>query len=63
MPREKEAYRDNLEMLMQVFPGRLKVKATELSRYFGQDVRTIKRHYPISDDGTISLATLARCLS
>lgn len=63
MPREKEGYRANLEMLMEAFPGRLTVKATELSKWFGQDVRTIKRYYPIKPDGTISLVTLARCLS
>lgn len=63
MPREKEAYRDNLERLMEVFPDRITVKATELSKYFGQDVRTIKRHYPIKEDGTISIVTLASYLS
>lgn len=63
MPREKEAYRDNLEMLMKVFPDRLTIKATELSKYLDQNVRTIKKNYPFREDGTISLATLARCLS
>lgn len=63
MPREKEGYRETLEMLMMVFPNRFTVKATELSKWLGKDVRTIKKHYPIKADGTISLAMLARCLS
>lgn len=63
MPREKEGYRDNLELLMKLFPNRLTVKATELAKLFDKDVRTIRKHYPINADGTISLATLARCLS
>ena len=35
MPREKESYRDNLERLMDRFPGKEILSLTEVSQYTG----------------------------
>ena len=63
MPREKENYRTNLEILMKLFPRRIAVKASELAKVMGIDTRTVKRKYQIGPSGMISLATLASKLS
>ena len=63
MPREKENYRTNLEILMKLFPGRIAVKASEIAKVMGIDTRTVKRKNQIGSSGMISLATLASKLS
>ncbi len=63
MPREKEAYRDNLERIIEAFPGKEILSVTEVSRWMKKDPRTVKRVFPFKDGLGISIATLARCLS
>lgn len=64
MPREKEAYRDNLERIAEKFPGQEMLSIAELSRWFRKDPRTIKKMFPAIKPGVgISIATLARYLS
>lgn len=63
MPREKEAYRDNLERILDAFPGREVITITELARWLHLDPRTVKRKFPIKEGLGISVASLARFLS
>ena len=41
MAREKEGYRENLEILGEVFPGKKMLTVEEVSDYLGCDRRTI----------------------
>lgn len=41
MPREKESYRDNLERLMDRFPGKEILSFTEVSQYTGMGYRAL----------------------
>lgn len=63
MPREKEAYRDNLSRILEAFPGREIITITELARWLHLDPRTVKRKFPIKEELGISVASLARFLS
>lgn len=68
MAREKESYRDNLELLMQAFPGKSALNQSEVARYLGIDRRTAGKKYSFSNKkkgcrSTISLAVLAREMS
>ena len=63
MPREKEAYRDNLERIIQAFPGQEVLTVHQVSKYLRRDPRTLKKVLPFKDGLGISIATLARILS
>lgn len=41
MPREKESYRDNLERLMDRFPGKEILSFAEVSQYTGMGYRAL----------------------
>lgn len=63
MPRERPAYRDNLQDILEFFGGRRLLTIQDVRAYTGLvDQRTIKRHFPF-DGRFISAPTLARCLS
>lgn len=59
MPREHEAYRDNLEALLSYFGDKRLVTISDVARYTGCDRRTVAKLYNIQKDG-ITLPTLAR---
>lgn len=63
MPREKEAYRDNLELLNQMFPEKQVLNASDVSKFSGSSRETVLRKYPMNANKQISKATLARFLS
>ena len=64
MPREKEAYLDNLEALKERFPGRTILKKKEVAEYCGVVPRTVEAHIPGYKKGLgYSIYTLARFLS
>lgn len=63
MARNCEAYEDNLIRLKNYFPAAEVLSAKEVSNWAGKDVRTVKKLFPFSASGYISLATLARSLS
>lgn len=63
MPREKEAYRDNFEDLLQYFEGRRVLTVSDVARYTGHSYKWVKKKYPFDKTGDISIATLARALS
>ncbi|MBE6906148.1 MAG: hypothetical protein E7476_07765 [Ruminococcaceae bacterium] len=62
MPREKEAYRDNLERIDSAFPGKELLTKKDVSEFTGANYKTVNRLFPFKDN-YISKATLARCLS
>lgn len=63
MPRERPAYRDNLEDILSFTGGKRILTINDVRQYTGLvNSRTIKRHFPIQK-GVISAATLARCLA
>lgn len=63
MPREKEAYRDNLERIIEAFPGQEVIKTAQLAKWLKMDIRTVNKNFPIKKGIGISVATLARFLS
>ena len=62
MPRERPAYRDNLERLNTAFPARDMLSVTDVVKFTGRNYRTVKRHFPFKNN-YISKAETARTLS
>ena len=62
MPREKEAYRDNLELLDRMFPDKNILTVSDVAKFSGCCYRVAKKIYPFKDN-RISKATLARFIS
>lgn len=61
--RECEGYRENYEMLLERFPGKIILSKKEVALGFGLNPKTVAKRYPFNADNTISIATLARHLS
>ena len=60
---ENKYYRDNLEQILKFTNNRQLLNIADVRGFTGiKDPRTIRRYYPMSKDGHISAATLARCL-
>ncbi|NDO19505.1 hypothetical protein FMM68_07525 [Lachnospiraceae bacterium MD329] len=67
MPREKEAYRDNLEALKSFLHGKYKdnrhlMTIKDVCEYLGRSFDYVQKHYNIDKKG-ISIETFARNLS
>ena len=62
MPREKESYRDNLELLLEAFPDKKLLSVMDVARWAGRDRRFIKAEY-FKDKKMMTVAELARKLS
>jgi len=60
MPREKEAYRDQLERIIEAFPGREYILPSELSKWLKRDIRTVRRLFSFKKGFGISIVQLAR---
>ena len=65
MPREKPAYRDNLELISSQFPGKALISFAELVKFFGRNRRTVRKWLDAHDmkGDYFSVATLARAMS
>jgi len=64
MPREKEAYRDNLAAIQNAYPGKNVLSIKEVCEYLGACYKTVKGHVPGYKPGVgYSIYTLARYLS
>ncbi|MCD7805392.1 MAG: helix-turn-helix domain-containing protein [Oscillospiraceae bacterium] len=68
MAREKQDYRANLELIQQMFPGRVALTITETCAVTGLDRRTLlkDREFPARQVGnkySIPVTALARYLS
>lgn len=63
MPREKPAYRDNLEFLLERSGGKGMLNCSEVSRILGIDPRTARKMLPFNKQNLISVPTLAREIS
>ena len=63
MPREKEAYRDNLERIKNMYPDKELLRVSEVMRFLGmKNYNSVLKRFPFKDN-YISVATLARELS
>ncbi len=62
MPREREAYRDNLECLNEFFPNENLLNVTELMRYTGKSRGVVLTYFQFRN-GYISKVEVARQLS
>ena len=65
MPREKPAYRDNLEYIETRFPGKGMLTFEEVIKLFGRDRRTVRKwlvEHGI-EGNFVSPPTLARAMS
>ncbi len=64
MPREKEAYLDNLAAIREAYPERNNLTAKEVSRYLHKTPNTVRRQIPGFKIGVgYSVYTFARDLS
>lgn len=64
MSSEKdETYRDNLERIINRFPGKEILTYKEVQEYTGKGYRVIKRLFPEPKFGGIPIVLLARMLS
>lgn len=62
MPREKEAYRDNLERLNEAFPDKELLRIKDVAEFCGICTKHAAARFPFKDR-YISKAVLARALS
>lgn len=71
MPREKETYRDNLELLSKRYDDQPVLHVEDIKKTTGQDIKTMKKDKALAKCGfnkrggrwCITLAGLARYLS
>lgn len=63
MALENKYYRDNLEEILKYTGGKHLLSIQDVKGFTGlSDPRTVRKYYPMTPDGHISAATLARCL-
>ena len=62
MPREKPAYRDNLERITERFPGKEMLTVKDVCAFCGLNNRTVKKLFEFNNN-YISVAKLAREMS
>ena len=61
MPREKQGYRDCLELLMREFPTKRMLLLREVAAFTGRDPRWCKQHLGVTKAG-ICITDLARAM-
>ena len=59
MPREHPDYRDSLELLNSIFPGKAMISRAEAAKAIGSTIRTVDRHLP-KVNGNVSKVALAK---
>lgn len=62
MPREKEAYRLNVERIKEMYPNRELLSIKEVCIFLGRDYQTVKKQVRFNNN-YVSVATLASQLS
>lgn len=62
MPREKEAYRLNVERIKEMYPNKEWLSINEVCKFLGRDYQTVKKRVKFNDN-FVSVATLASQLS
>lgn len=63
IPKEKEAYRDNLERIIARYPNREILTYKQTADYLGVCERTVKKYFKDKKFGGIPIVLLARMLS
>lgn len=62
MPREKEAYRLNIERIKEIYPDKEWLSIKDVCEFLGKDYQTVKKRIRFNDN-YVSVATLASQLS
>ncbi len=62
MQKEKDSYRDNLDLLREAFPDKNLLSAVDVAKWAGRDRRVVSKYY-FSGKRFISIAELARKIS
>lgn len=60
MSREKTDYRNQLERIMEAFPGKEVLSVNEVSKWLKKDNRTVKKMFSFREGYGISIVQLAR---
>ena len=65
MPREKEDFRANLELLMARYPGKTMLTTREIADVWGRDIRTVRKVLQpwYKKEIGVSIAVVARIMS
>ena len=63
MPREKEDFRVNLELLLEHFPNKKILTIREVSEYLGKSPNAVRRRFDYEKGKGITIVSLARQLS
>ena len=63
MAKEKEAYRDNIALLREMFPGRVQLGKVEAAQLLHVDTRAINKYVKTNEFGKVSISDLARAIS
>lgn len=62
MPREKETYRKNLELILEAYPNKKLLSISDVVKFTGLNRRTVLKLFSF-DGHYISIANLAREMS
>ena len=62
MPREKEAYRQNIERIKEMYPDKEWLNIKEVCVFLGRDYQTVKKRIKFNNN-FVSVAALASQLS
>lgn len=60
---EGEFYRDNLEQILAFTGGKHLLNIKMIGSFTGLSVNTVKKYFPLNENGYITAATLARALT
>ena len=63
MPREKEAYRDNLERICERFPNKELLNKKDAADFLGVSRVTVEKYVKFLPCGKVSVASFARQIS
>lgn len=63
MAREKQGFRDNLELLKQLYPNKLMFSIQETMQATGLSYKMVKKNFTFNENKFISICDLARQMS
>jgi len=63
LSREKDAYRDNLERIIERFPGKEILTYKQVAEFLGINDKTVRKYFKEKRFGGIPIVLLARMLS
>lgn len=63
MGRERESFRDNLELLQKLYPDKLMFSIQETMEATGLTYKVVKKNFKFNENKRISICDLARQMS